>query len=59
MEEVKHLPAEVKDDLFHLSVRLVPRAGFFGIEVVESDVGAEEVDSIMDGRRVVNSSMRF
>ena len=50
---------EVKDESSHLSVDLVPGARSFGIEVAESDVGAEKVNGIADSRGVMDGGSGF
>ena len=57
MEEVKHLPTEVKDESSHLSVDFVPGAGFLHVEVVEGNIGVEEVDSVPYCGGVANGCM--
>ena len=50
---------DVKDEASHLSIVFIPGAGFFSIEVVKCNVGAEEVNGIMDGGGVANGGVRF
>ena len=59
MEEVKHLPTDVKDEVSHLSVVFIPRAWLLHVEIVEGLVGVEEVNGIADGRGVTDSGVGF
>ena len=59
MEEVEHLPTDVKDELSHLSIVFIPGAWLLCIEVAEGHVDAEEVNGIADGRGAADSGAGF
>ena len=50
---------DVKDESSHLSIVFIPGARFFGIEVAECNIGAEEVDGVADSGGVTDGCSGF
>ena len=55
-QKVEGLGVEVKDNSAHGPVRMIIWRGFLCIVVVKGDIGAEDVHSVLEGRRVMEHS---